>query len=347
MSELVSILVPAYNAERWLGETLQSALAQTWPRIEIIVVDDGSRDGTLAVARSFERPNVKVVTQANQGAPAARNHALSLAQGAYIQWLDADDLLDPQKISLQMRVAAQCGNPRLLLSGRHGLFYFRTERAIFTPTELWADFTPVEYFIARFTKNLFLQTGAWLVSRELTSVAGSWSTECWADDDGEYFGRVVSASEGVRFVSDSLLYYRVGNYKGLNKARSSNAQTALYTAKVNSINQLLALEDSPRTRAACVRLLQDWIPEFYPQRADIIEEARALAQRLGGELQAPAMHPKYRPIEWLFGYRTAVAATRVLPRVRDQAARKWDEWLYRLTMTNHKRSNGVQPPVDA
>lgn len=347
MSELVSILIPAYNAERWLAETLQSALAQTWPRLEIIVVDDGSRDRTLAVARGFERGNLKVVTQTNQGAPAARNRALALAQGDYIQWLDADDLLDPQKISLQMRVAATCANRRQLLSGPHGLFYYRTERAIFSPTELWADLTPVDYFIARFTRNLFLQTGAWLVSRELTSAAGPWRSECWADDDGEYFGRVVSASDGVRFISESRLFYRVGNYKGLNKARSSSAQTALYTAKVNSIRQLLALEDSPRTRAASVRLLQDWIPEFYPQRADIVEEAQALARRLGGELHEPAMHPKYRPIEWLFGYHAAVAATRVLPRMRDQAARKWDEWLYRLTTTSHKRSNGVQPPVDA
>jgi glycosyltransferase involved in cell wall biosynthesis len=142
MSELVSILVPAYNSERWLAATLQSALDQTWPQVEIIVVDDGSRDGTLAVARTFERRNVKVVTQPNQGAPAARNHALTLAQGTYIQWLDADDLLHPNKISAQMQVAAQCAHRRLLLSGRHGLFYFRPERATFTPTTLWADLTP-------------------------------------------------------------------------------------------------------------------------------------------------------------------------------------------------------------
>jgi glycosyltransferase involved in cell wall biosynthesis len=346
MSELVSILVPAYNSERWLAATLQSALDQTWPQVEIIVVDDGSRDGTLAVARTFERRNVKVVTQPNQGAPASRNHALTLAQGTYIQWLDADDLLHPNKISAQMQVAAQCANRRLLLSGRHGLFYFRPERATFTPTTLWADLTPIDYFIARFTQNLFLQTGVWMVSRELTAAAGPWSPECWAGDDGEYFCRVVAASDGVKFVNDALLYYRVGNYGALNKARSSTAQSALFTAQTRSLLHLLALEDSPRTRAAAVQMLQDWLPEFY-KRPDLVGEARALARRLGGELHAPSMHPKYRPIAWLFGYPTAVAATRVLPKVRDRAARKWDEWLYRLTTTSQKRSNGVQPQVDA
>src|SRR5688500_18155135 len=99
MSDLVSILIPAYNAERWIAATLQSALEQTWPAVEIIVVDDGSRDQTLAVARRFEGQSLKVVTQTNMGAAAARNTALGLAQGSYIQWLDADDLLAPDKIA--------------------------------------------------------------------------------------------------------------------------------------------------------------------------------------------------------------------------------------------------------
>jgi hypothetical protein len=135
----------------------------------------------------------------------------------------------------------------------------------------------------------------------------------------------------VKFVSDAKLYYRVGNYRGLNKARTARAETALFGSKVKSIRHLMSLEDSPRTRAASVRLLQDWLPDFYPHRADIVSQARQLAQELGGELQTPAVRGKYRPIEWLFGYPTAVAAMRVLPRLRDQAACKWDEYVYRVT----------------
>jgi len=89
MAPLVSILIPAYNAERWIGETIRSALAQTWPRKELIIVNDGSRDRTLEVARQFASGNVLVVTQQNQGASAARNKAFELCQGDYIQWLDA------------------------------------------------------------------------------------------------------------------------------------------------------------------------------------------------------------------------------------------------------------------
>src|SRR3954462_15159876 len=102
MQPLVSVLIPAYNAERWIADTLASALAQTWPRVEIVVVDDGSTDATLAIARRFASPSVEIVSQRNQGAAAARNRALAVSQGDYVQWLDADDLLAPHKLKTQM-----------------------------------------------------------------------------------------------------------------------------------------------------------------------------------------------------------------------------------------------------
>jgi glycosyltransferase involved in cell wall biosynthesis len=139
MGPLVSILIPAYNAERWLADTIRSALAQTWPYKEIIVVDDGSRDETLSVARQFTSSDVSVVTQANLGASAARNHALSLSHGDYIQWLDADDLLCPSKIAKQMEVTQQLRNERVLLSSAWGAFTYRVSKAQFSPTPLWCD----------------------------------------------------------------------------------------------------------------------------------------------------------------------------------------------------------------
>src|SRR5207248_8968504 len=103
MKPLVSILIPAYNAEPWITDTIQSALAQTWMRKEIIIIDDGSTDQTLSIARQFASKTVSVIAQRNQGAAAARNKAFALSQGGYIQWLDADDLLSPDKIEAQVK----------------------------------------------------------------------------------------------------------------------------------------------------------------------------------------------------------------------------------------------------
>src|ERR1700752_4434252 len=137
MEPLVSILIPAFNAQEWLADTLRSALAQTWHRKEIIVVDDGSTDQSLTLARQFESKGVRVISQKNEGPAAAKNKAFSASRGDYIQWLDADDLLAPDKIARQVQVFPQCGSKRTLLSSGWAAFLYRHDRAKFVPTPLW------------------------------------------------------------------------------------------------------------------------------------------------------------------------------------------------------------------
>ena len=138
MAPLVSILIPAYNSQDWIAETIKSALAQTWATKEIVIVDDGSSDRTLEIARQFASASTKVVTQANQGAAAARNTAYSLCQGDYIQWLDADDVLAPDKVEKQVLTLNDGTTKRTLLSGAWAYFIYRQRKARFTPTPLWA-----------------------------------------------------------------------------------------------------------------------------------------------------------------------------------------------------------------
>lgn len=101
MKPLVSILIACYNSEKWLAETLDSALAQTWKDLEIIIVDDGSTDNSLSVAKSFESSTVKVIYQKNKGQSAAENKALQEAQGDFIQYLDADDFYPLIKLNVK------------------------------------------------------------------------------------------------------------------------------------------------------------------------------------------------------------------------------------------------------
>lgn len=105
MKTLVSILIPCYNAERWVAQAIESALAQTWPAKEIIVVDDGSTDGSLDVIKRFGG-RVHWETGPNRGGNVARNRLLELARGGWLQYLDADDYLLPDKIARQMAFLA-------------------------------------------------------------------------------------------------------------------------------------------------------------------------------------------------------------------------------------------------
>lgn len=108
---LVSIIIPAYNAEKFLDKTLNSARRQTYPGLEIIVVDDGSTDATMAIveAAALEDSRVRYIQQANQGVAAARNRGLAEARGTYIAPLDADDLWHPGNIRLQVAALERAG----------------------------------------------------------------------------------------------------------------------------------------------------------------------------------------------------------------------------------------------
>jgi len=306
MEPLVSILIPAYNAQSTIAETINSALAQTWCRKEIIVVDDGSKDSTLSIASGFASSGVIVLKKSNMGAAASRNTAFSACSGDYIQWLDADDLLAPDKISRQMTLVQEGLGNQTVLCGAWGQFYYRLRKAEFTPTDLWSDLAPVEWLIHKFNGGAFMQTAAWLVSRELTEAAGPWDTRLLSDDDGEYFCRVVLKSNGTRFVPESRSYYRVPGSKTLSYIGSSGKKMEAHFLSMKlHINHLRAVENSDRVRAASVNYLQHWLGFFYPERPDVVSEAENLARELGGRLHPPGFTWKYAWIKTLFGWSAA------------------------------------------
>jgi glycosyltransferase involved in cell wall biosynthesis len=339
-SPLVSILIPAFNAQQWIADTLRSAIAQTWPAKEIIVVDDGSGDQTVAVAKQFESHGVRVFTQKNQGAAAARNAALALSQGDYIQWLDADDLLAPDKIVSQMQARELCRSNRTLLSGAFAKFMYRWYRAQFVPTDLWRDLPPTEWLRRKMGQNLYMQTATWLVSRELTEAAGPWNTSMLSDDDGEYFCRVLLQSDGVHFVPQAKVYYRALGSDSLSRMDPWGRKTgALWHSMKLHIGYLRSLDDGPGSRAACLAYLQKRLIYFYPSRLDIAQEAEALAKELGGTLEPPHLSWKYAWIKALFGWQLAQRASLSLSRIRLAGKRVVDHSLFRM----EGRSTGATP----
>lgn len=341
MSDLVSILIPAYNAEQWLEDTIKSALNQTWPNKEIIIVDDGSSDNTYNVAKSFQSKGVKVIKQQNAGACNARNKAFSLAQGDYIQWLDSDDLLDPEKIARQLEGAEGGRSSRVMQTCAWGPFFFRHEKTKMIPDHLWQDLEPVDWIMRKFTYRIWMNPTVWLVSRRLTEMAGVWDERLAlsGDDDGEYMCRLVAASERVRFVPDAKCYHRIGVVGSLSwkMGESTKRLEPLWLAINLSIKHLRSIEDSERTRSACIRLLESAMWRFCQEEEGALERFYSLARELGGTLPPPKISWKYYPVKKVFGWSAANKAMRNWRRAKAITHKELDRLLYNITA---KRTSG-------
>jgi glycosyltransferase involved in cell wall biosynthesis len=331
MKPLVSILIPAYNAAGTIAQTLQSAIAQTWQRKEIIVMDDGSTDRTGQIARRFGPKGVTVVSMENRGASSARNHAYRLCQGDYIQWLDADDLLMPDKIEQQLAALRGAESGRILLSSSWAPFYYRTCHARFVCDALCEDLSPVEWFLRKFNNNLHMQTATWLTSRELAETAGLWDTNLQMDDDGEYFARLLSVSEGTRFVPGTGILYRANSWNRVSYiGNSDKKKDSLFRSIKLQIQYLRSLEDSERVRKACLVYLQTWYHHFYPERSDLVAELQNLATQLQGHLVEPRLRWKYAWMKPVFGWNAAKSAQTALPEIRKMVARNLDNIVYKF-----------------
>lgn len=301
---LVSILIPCYNAARWLRAALDSALAQNSGSTEVVVVDDGSNDESRAIAECYVSRGVRLFTQPNLGASAARNRAIVEARGSFFQFLDADDVLATDKISRQVAVAERKGRD-VLYSGSWGRFTGLPSEAQFVPEPLCADLSPVDFMTRKLSANAMMHPAAWLVSRELANAAGPWDERLSLDDDGEYFTRVVLASKRIECVTEARSYYRSNLPQSLSQRRSDRAWASQFLSTELSVSHLLAVENSKRTRRACADALQRLVYEAYPSRRDLRKAASQRVAELGGSDLRYRAGPKYEFVARLFGWRIA------------------------------------------
>lgn len=219
MKPLVTVVIPCYNTEDFIGRAIESALAQTYPNVEVVVVDDGSTDGSLDVLRSFG-DRIRWTTGPNRGASAARNRGIELARGELIQFLDADDTLHPEKIQVQIDAAlpvapkiVYCDIEMLHLDGR---------RRVVSSTCMSED--PVVQMLLR---NIL--TPCPLHSKAFLEAVGGFRTDLPCSEEWDLHLRL--ACNGVQFhhIPQVLYTYhqRAGSLSRTRKDFSENAIAAV------------------------------------------------------------------------------------------------------------------------
>lgn len=292
---LVSIIVPLFNCEAHISETIENISNQTYSNIEIIIIDDGSTDNSLAIAKSYESKTLKVFSQKNKGASAARNFGLTKATGTYIQFMDADDLLSPSKIEKQLDLLVKFPDHIAICPT---IFFLQGENPIERSADV--DQAPFLYSTDKpsdFLLNLYGENGdanmitihSWLVPINLVKLAGPWSETLSVDDDGEYFCRVVLQSKGIKLVDSVFCYYRKYlNGSNLSSRNDLEGMESIFMAL--SLKEKHLLKDAPKEKVnkLFAKLYYMLAVECYPRHQSL---SRKILQKSKMHLDSiPSLH---------------------------------------------------------
>ena len=316
-----SILIPAYNAAEFIGETLASCVQQGSDCIEeIIVINDHSQDDTRGVVERFqaEHTDCRVILEDNptKGACAARNHALSLAKGDAIQWLDADDLLGEGKLEAQLELLYQ--NPKHLIASKWRRFAGDLTNLWPEEQGAWSHVpnqsSPREWLLA---ERMMIPAG-WLGSRQLFESIEPWDASLLINQDGEYFTRAIVASNGVIHEPSRRVYYRSELQGSVSQFKAKKAPS-LFASVESFEHSTLQLGGDPAIHTLISNQYMGFIYRVYPLVPELRKKARAKIQHYGKPTRAnDVAESRFAKLFcWLVGWKLLVQ----LRRLRDTLKR--------------------------
>lgn len=254
---LVSIVIPCFNAARWIGETIESALSQDFRDLEVVVVDDGSTDDSAKISRGFG-DRITFVAQPNRGPCAARNNGLRSASGTLIQFLDADDLLHRRRISLMLDALRRQPDADFV-GGGYRIF----ESGAVPSREIVAcplDRNEAELRSNVLTANYLPATG--FFKRSFLEAVGPWNEQLARWVDFEYHARIAARTQRPFPYVDLPLYgYR--QHDGPRISTHNKAHTNLDGA-LTSLNEARRQLES---RGALGEREKQWLFPSYVQLA--------------------------------------------------------------------------------
>ena len=268
----ISVVVPAYNAEKYIARSIDSVLAQTRPVDEIIIVDDGSTDTTAEVIKGYG-DKIHYIHQSNAGVSAARNAGIQAAIGEWTAFLDADDEWLPDRLMQQTRLLQK--HPHLVWIGGNYITCSCSEgrkASRVEPTHI-GQFTGnsgiiEDYFIGT-CYNLGGHTDTMLIRKEVLLQAGLFDMQMSKGEDLDLWWKIAHKHPDIGYISEPIAVHHFGNMQSLNK----NPMDGSFTSSLIVRHQLLARRSGTEKsfRRLSKKLLRGWMRGmlFRAQKADI------------------------------------------------------------------------------
>ena len=305
----VSIIIPLYNSEAYIAQTIDSCLAQTHDNIEIIVVENGSTDQGYQVVKSVDDKRLSVFQISTPNAAAARNYGYQKAKGAYIVFLDADDVMASNKIELQLK-ALSAKPEGWVACCAWAKFTTNTKEAVISPQKVWAIQNPIDWCLQSWMGEGMMIPGCWLIPKPIIDKAGLWDERLSLHDDGEFMCRVLLASKGNVFVENTVVYYRQQDNSLSRQHKSKMAAESALLVYKSYQQQILKFQDSKLARRALARNFSRFVYEYYPAHAQLIKEAYREINELG--VKPPLVgSPSFKLIQRIVGFKLAMGLTSI------------------------------------
>lgn len=296
---LVSIIIAAYNAELFIHETLNSLYEQTYNNFEIIVINDGSKDSTLKILEDQKDKRLKVFTIDNSGQNAALNYGFSKCKGTFVKFMDADDLISSEMLEIQVNCLVK--HPDCIAYGEWSRFFNNDiSTANFEKRhDYYKDMDPIDFLVSD-NAGPMLQCAIFLLPYQIVKQAGPWEEQLLLSNDTEFFTRVLIKSKGVKFTNGARLYYRSGINTSLTNQKQKKFFDATFIGFKLIEKNLLAVENSKRTRCFLANLYQTRVYDMFPQFKDLEKSYNREIKKLGGS------NLKYKSGKLFNALRTAI-----------------------------------------
>jgi glycosyltransferase involved in cell wall biosynthesis len=216
---LISVIIPVYNGENYLTEAINSIRVQNYSPVEIIVVDDGSTDGTSTLARSLG-PDIRYIYQPNAGPAAARNRGLAVTHGDFIAFLDADDLWPQKSLHLRLTTLERAPNTMGVIGYTRGLMMSPAVTGM-KPSHILSD-----------PWYLPMLVGCGLFRRTLIEKVGSFNSSLICSEDLDWYLRLREANVHLTKIDAVTLHYRLHGHS-LTNGRNSIQRGVLHAIKLS------------------------------------------------------------------------------------------------------------------
>lgn len=302
----VTVGIPSFNAERWIAQAVQSALDQQGVEIEVIVVDDGSTDGSVAVAQKFGA-RVKIIEGGHQGANHARNLVLQNATGEWVQYLDADDYLEPAKIITQLRESNDGRDADVL----HSPVWVETWKAE-SSSRVASESSPDADIFTQWIRWHIPQTGGCLWRREALVRAGGWKEGQPCCQEHELYLRALMTGLRFAFTPTPGAVYRIWSEETLCRKDPLlviRVRTGLFDTLLAHLTEKGILTDMHRRELgrACFEMSRTFAKHDLADAAAYHagQKAKGLIHPAG-----PAAPHSYRVIYSLLGFTAAERVAR-------------------------------------